>query len=378
LKDSESGAVSIDGTICIGCKYCTLICPYDAPRYNPQLGYTEKCDFCQDRLHQERKPACVELCPADALRIETYDSAENGVLMTTMPGFSETRTRPAVRIQGWIPTNHCVRTTARIDPEEVSDFTSSIPSKETPKTSLSAEWPLLIFTSIAALQVAFISAFVISGVQLNLFTMLASGLLNLALTTAHLGKKDKAYRANKNIANSWLSREVLLYGLFIGLATLVLYISAPRNLLGFVSLTIGIMLLISIDGIYAVVPLHRKPFLKGAEITLSALIYGFLLNNYILSALVLAGIRSIFFIVHSQTSFPVLARFRWTIVSLRLCLGMVFPMIIFIMAATNSMKLWLLVCIFLAEMVERLWFYLRLDVLTPNNQMARDFKKALA
>jgi hypothetical protein len=56
---------------------------------------------------------------------------------------------------------------------------------------------------------------------------------------------------------------------------------------------------------------------------------------------------------------------------------MVLPMIIFILAATNSMKLWLLICIFPAEMVERLWFYLRLDVLTPNNQMARDFKKAL-
>ena len=236
LKDPESGAVSIDGTICIGCKYCTLICPYDAPRYNPQLGYTEKCDFCQDRLQQERKPACVELCPADALRIETYDPAENGEPVTTMPGFSETLTRPAIRIQGWVPTNHCVRTTDRLDPEVVSDFTSSIPSKETPKTSLSAEWPLLIFTSIAALQVAFISAFVISGIKLKPLVMLASGLLNIALTTAHLGKKDKAYRANKNIANSWLSREVLLYGLFIGLATLVLYISAPGNILGIISM----------------------------------------------------------------------------------------------------------------------------------------------
>jgi DMSO reductase anchor subunit len=221
------------------------------------------------------------------------------------------------------------------------------------------------------------SAFVISGVHLNPLVMLASGLLNLTLTTAHLGKKDKAYRANKNIANSWLSREILLYGLFISLATLALLISQPRNILGIISLIIGIMLLISIDGIYAVVPLHRKPFLKGADVTLSAIIYGFLLNNYILSALVLAGLRSIFFIVHSQTRFPVLNRFRWTIVSLRICLGMVFPMIIFLITATNSMKFWLLASIFSAEMVERLWFYLRLDVLTPNNQMARDFNKAL-
>jgi hypothetical protein len=52
-------------------------------------------------------------------------------------------------------------------------------------------------------------------------------------------------------------------------------------------------------------------------------------------------------------------------------------MVIFLISATNSMKFWLLASIFSAEMVERLWFYLRLDVLTPNNQMARDFNKAL-
>lgn len=376
MKDTETGAVFIDGDICIGCKYCTLVCPYDAPQFNPESGYTEKCDFCLKRLQQQRETACVQTCPTGALNIESYDPLQNDAHSSTMPGFSDTPTQPAVRIKGWIPDNHCVYTTAPVDSELASHFTSSIPSNEKPKTSLATEWPLLIFTSLAALQVALMSAFVISDTRVNLWIMLGSGLLNMTLTTAHLGKKHRAYRANKNIINSWLSREILLYGLFLGASSLALYISESNGILGMISLIIGVMLLISIDAIYAVIPLERKPILKGADVIVSSVIYGFLLNGYLMPALVLAGIRSICFAIHSRTNFLVLTRIRWPVVMLRMGLGVVCPMTILLMISTDRAGLWLLVCMVFAEIVERFWFYLTLDVLTPNNQMSRDFTKA--
>ena len=41
-KDPHTGAVIINPEHCLGCKYCTWACPYDAPRFNAASGVTEK------------------------------------------------------------------------------------------------------------------------------------------------------------------------------------------------------------------------------------------------------------------------------------------------------------------------------------------------
>lgn len=66
-KTSE-GAVVYDADKCIGCRYCMQACPFDVPRYqwnslNPKVT---KCDLCHERTMQGQKPACVEVCPAEA------------------------------------------------------------------------------------------------------------------------------------------------------------------------------------------------------------------------------------------------------------------------------------------------------------------------
>jgi tetrathionate reductase subunit B len=60
---SEGGIVTIKSQKCIGCKYCMAACPYDARFYNEELGATDKCTFCIERVRQGRIPACVETCP---------------------------------------------------------------------------------------------------------------------------------------------------------------------------------------------------------------------------------------------------------------------------------------------------------------------------
>jgi len=55
---------------CMGCRYCMLSCPFDVPKfeYNSAVPRILKCDMCIDRVREGKKPACVEVCPAEALQ----------------------------------------------------------------------------------------------------------------------------------------------------------------------------------------------------------------------------------------------------------------------------------------------------------------------
>ena len=68
-KDEENGIVSTDYDVCIGCKNCTKVCPYGAPKYDDVDKVSHKCDLCKDRLEAGEKPACVEACP---MKVLTY------------------------------------------------------------------------------------------------------------------------------------------------------------------------------------------------------------------------------------------------------------------------------------------------------------------
>lgn len=66
----ENGSVVIDKETCIGCEYCVAACPFDIPVYNDRenVQATRKCWLCQDRINNDRKPACVSTCPTSALK----------------------------------------------------------------------------------------------------------------------------------------------------------------------------------------------------------------------------------------------------------------------------------------------------------------------
>jgi Fe-S-cluster-containing dehydrogenase component/formate-dependent nitrite reductase membrane component NrfD len=63
------GIVDFDKAICIGCKACIAACPYDAIFINPEDRSAEKCNFCAQRLDVGLEPACVVVCPAEAILV---------------------------------------------------------------------------------------------------------------------------------------------------------------------------------------------------------------------------------------------------------------------------------------------------------------------
>jgi Fe-S-cluster-containing dehydrogenase component/formate-dependent nitrite reductase membrane component NrfD len=63
------GIVDFDKSVCIGCKACMAACPYDAIFINPEDHSAEKCNFCAHRLDIGLEPACVVVCPTQALMV---------------------------------------------------------------------------------------------------------------------------------------------------------------------------------------------------------------------------------------------------------------------------------------------------------------------
>ncbi|MGB7923954.1 MAG: 4Fe-4S dicluster domain-containing protein [Pyrinomonadaceae bacterium] len=63
------GIVDFDKSICIGCKACMAACPYDAIFINPEDHSAEKCNFCAHRIDQGLEPACVVVCPTEAILV---------------------------------------------------------------------------------------------------------------------------------------------------------------------------------------------------------------------------------------------------------------------------------------------------------------------
>lgn len=71
----DDGIVDFDKSSCVGCKACMAACPYDAVFINPEDHSAEKCNLCAHRLDIGLEPACVSVCPAQAILVGTVDDA---------------------------------------------------------------------------------------------------------------------------------------------------------------------------------------------------------------------------------------------------------------------------------------------------------------
>ena len=77
---TKDGVTLIDERLCVSCKYCILACPYDARFVDPLTNAVGKCTFCyENRTNKGIKPACVGVCPTDALVFGDANDASSEV-----------------------------------------------------------------------------------------------------------------------------------------------------------------------------------------------------------------------------------------------------------------------------------------------------------
>lgn len=99
LETRADGIVDFDPSRCIGCKACMQACPYDAITINPDSGTATKCNYCAHRVDNGRVPACVAVCPAEAIIVGDLEDAESPIARliateTTMVRKPEKGTQP--------------------------------------------------------------------------------------------------------------------------------------------------------------------------------------------------------------------------------------------------------------------------------------------
>lgn len=71
MRKDPSGPVYWDGSRCIGCRYCMVACPFERLAYEYDRKVTprvRKCELCRHRTEKGQVPACVEICPVEALQ----------------------------------------------------------------------------------------------------------------------------------------------------------------------------------------------------------------------------------------------------------------------------------------------------------------------
>jgi Fe-S-cluster-containing dehydrogenase component/DMSO reductase anchor subunit len=215
-KDSVTGIVKHLDDQCFGCQYCTLACPYNVPKYHAKKGIVRKCDMCSSRLSAGEAPACVQACPHEAISIR---------IVTTE------RVREDSETARFLP--------AAPDPALTLPTTLYRSSKVFPRNTLPADyhslspehphWPLIVMLVLTQLSVG---TFVVGVVLDDMLPVqmsaklrpfhstgaLVLGLLALVASTCHLGRPLLAFRGILGLRHSWLSREILAFGLFAALA----------------------------------------------------------------------------------------------------------------------------------------------------------------
>lgn len=216
-KDPVTGIVLHSADACIGCQYCVWNCPYSVPQFNPERGVVGKCDMCHGRLTDGLEPACVNACPEAAIEIEIVSIAawRADYAQAESPGM------PAA--------GHTISTTRITQPP-----TSAVVLERVDSGRIRPEHPHLSLVFMTTLIQA-VTGCLIAALLIHAYTPLFAILLLLLTAAAlnisvfHLGRPAYAWRALKMWRRSWLSREVLLFGLFfLALAASTAALVAPQ------------------------------------------------------------------------------------------------------------------------------------------------------
>ena len=269
-KDPQTGIVRHLDDQCIGCQYCVLKCPYDVPKYSAKRGIVRKCDMCSSRLAVGEAPACAQACPNGAIQITLVDTtqvASESARGSFLPGSPDPGyTVPTTRYMSrrGLPSN--------LVPADQHQLKPSHAHPPLVVMLVLTQLSVGAFCVESLLRILFPANLMTQISGLHAFVAFALGLLALGASTLHLGRPLYAWRAVLGLKTSWLSREIVAFGAFSGLATLQAAGSWLPKVHAFTSL--GMSAAVSATGLVGVfcslMLYHdtRRPFWRGLNVGL--------------------------------------------------------------------------------------------------------------
>ena len=70
IRINAAGAKDVIDDLCVGCKLCTIACPFGTMFYDGDTQKAYKCNLCGG------DPACAHACPTQAILYEEADTAD--------------------------------------------------------------------------------------------------------------------------------------------------------------------------------------------------------------------------------------------------------------------------------------------------------------
>lgn len=356
-RDKETGAIIHHAEACIGCKYCTWACPYDAPKFNPASSIVEKCNFCIDRISDGKQPACAQACPVGALSFGQEEVNEENHLT---PGFVNMGIKPSIQL---IPLReeHAKPQIENTDAVEIDTekLESYLPKSES-KVTLDKEWTLVLFTLAVAALVSWQIAFLFGKAEMPLIPFAIISVLAIALTSLHIGKKFRMWRFILNLKGSWLSREIFSFSAFLGLTGL--QIITENSIFGYGAMVFGIFSLISVDMVYKFLKRKDDLRLHSGMVSLTAILFLAWIGDYsILIELSLLAKACLY--VWRKQSLRKQKLNYWPVVSILRLLALFVPFL-------SQMDLGIaLAILFVGEIIDRSEFYYESDITTPEKEL---------
>jgi DMSO reductase iron-sulfur subunit len=376
-RDDTTGAVLIDQGKCIGCRYCSWVCPFGAPRFDEDSGVMAKCDFCVERQRQGGSPACVAGCPTGALDWGDLpdDELTTAAGCRSVPGLPETAAGPSIHIVALEPK--------RLSPKQTER--RSIPPWKTladriiPDITLGHEWPLAVFTLLISILVGIFLGSCLGAPAPDGGVFLAVGIAGLLLGAFHLGRRARAWRAAAHVRRSWLSREIVIFGAFLVLGALELHygglgptdrVTEHVDLSAWLAMACGIATLLSVDHIYRIANIRGGGIFHSAHLLGTGLMLAAVWAGAVAAAAAIAGIKAVSYWRRKRDRGRLGLPVRPRLAALRLGT----------LAAAGVAAWWgapltvVFVIVVVSELIDRAEYYDELEIPTPESLMLDELK----
>ncbi len=361
-RDENTGAILLDKNYCIGCSYCTWACPYDAPELNPETGTIDKCTMCYEKVTTGGKPACAQNCPTGAL---DWNDFNNEDMEIDQAGFPLSDNKPAIR---FISKRN--REKPEIAPLPVSGVSLMMSEKDfplpDPKISLNKEWPLVIFTLMVPMLVGLLSGMITGLVFMKwwLYVVLASG--GLLLSTLHLSRKGRAVYAIINLRSSWLSREILSYGIFFLLSVTYVVFEPELIWIGFIAVLFGLFCTFSMDKVYSIIQIKARAYLNSSSVFLSSLMWISLAQQEPAPLFFIVFVKMLLYL-HRKVLIGINNRYSLLVSTFRLTFLALIPVILYFF---TELSIWFLFFpLIFSEGIDRIEFFSEGFIKSPTRSM---------